>query len=275
MSGRPAPASEVIEVWVSKSTYRVRPAASTTRRSCVSPHTPRVRAGAQCARERLGRHSQRLIGLVGASQLLGEGAELRVTIAFEFVDLGLHRVQRLLHGREGAQHGLLATLALFARGLVAARLGGEFAVEQLLVVELRLNALPGGLGGGESRAQLGVLARSCGRRCGRCPSTQPASAPRARQPMTTPERMSASMRYRMPGATDIRGAPRRGIRGLVRRAPAASGDGERDRRGPRAIVICDTRTAAASASASMSSAPTRRAASIMMWAQATASAVAL
>ena len=42
MSGRPAPASEVIEVCVSKSTYRVRPAASTTRRSCVSPQTPRV-----------------------------------------------------------------------------------------------------------------------------------------------------------------------------------------------------------------------------------------
>ena len=42
MSGRPAPESVVMERWVSKSTRSMSPAASTTLRSWVSPHTPRV-----------------------------------------------------------------------------------------------------------------------------------------------------------------------------------------------------------------------------------------
>ena len=42
MSGRPAPASEVILDCTSKSTRSIRPAASTTLRSWVSPQTPRV-----------------------------------------------------------------------------------------------------------------------------------------------------------------------------------------------------------------------------------------
>ena len=42
MSGRPAPASDEIDDCTSKSTRSISPAASTTLRSWVSPHTPRV-----------------------------------------------------------------------------------------------------------------------------------------------------------------------------------------------------------------------------------------
>ena len=108
----------------------------------LAPDAARA-ARAQRAGERLGGRAERLVGLLRLPQLLGERAELRVPIALEIVDLGLHGLQRLVHRRERAQHRLLAALALFARRLVGARLRGQLAVEQLLVVELRLHALPG------------------------------------------------------------------------------------------------------------------------------------
>ena len=251
MSGRPAPASEVIDVWVSKSTYRVRPADSTTRRSCVSPQTPRVVPERSALASDSVVDPQRLVGLVGAPQLLGERAELRVTVAFELVDLGLHRVQRLLHGGECPQHGLLAALALFARRLVGSRLGGEFAVEQLLVVELGLHARP-------SRprrrrvARAGRRARApCGPRRGRCrePSRR---ARRARgEPITTPERMSASIGSgcRRPPTSAVR---RGAASARVGRASAVQATAN-ETAGASAIAIWHTRTEAASASPSMSS----------------------
>ena len=139
-------------------------------------------------------------------QLLGERAELRVPIAFEIVDLGLHGLERLVHRSERAQHRLLAALTLFSRRLVAASLRGQLAVEQLLVVELRLNAVPGRvLAASRARSSAdATLARVVARAP---PATQPARSPAARHPITISETVSASMcsgwprRPTSPGAT--------------------------------------------------------------------------
>ena len=71
-----------------------------------------------------------------AAQLLGDRAVLGLTLAFELVDLVLHRLQRLVHRREGAQHHLLATVALLLRGLIRACLRAEFACQRALLLEL-------------------------------------------------------------------------------------------------------------------------------------------
>jgi hypothetical protein len=79
-----------------------------------------------------------------------------MAITLEVIDLRLHRLQRLVHRREGAQHRLLTTFALLAESLIVARLGRQLAVEQLLVLELCVNAVACRLARGKAGAKIGV-----------------------------------------------------------------------------------------------------------------------
>ena len=151
-SGRRVPSTVVVLTCRSKSTRFVSPALSTRRRSCVSPHAPRIElcrsaAASDSAVFRTWSEEARV-----AEQLLLERAVLRGALLLELVDLALHGPQGLLHRRERGEHAALLLLAAAA----LLRLGG--AGQPLLLraalggTELALQAVDGRL----VRGQLGA-----------------------------------------------------------------------------------------------------------------------
>ena len=120
----------------------------------LAPHAARA-AGAEGAGEALGRGTQGLVGLLRSPQLLGDRAVLVLPFALKFGDRHLHRLQRLAHRLEGAEHRLLASLAFLASCLIRAGLGDEVAVPLLLLGELREGRLVCGGGCGK------LLAHAC------------------------------------------------------------------------------------------------------------------